>query len=492
MRKNCSNSLPKNGHLPSLSNDTLVYGIGLALTNGLAFLTFPLLARHLSVGDYGIYDLYATISVLISVLITFGIDSSVGRFFHEYETVQKRKELVSQALVLQVVIIVFFLFILWIASSYTSEQLSKTNNSNLIYELVLAQIPFVVLLNFSLNLLKWSFAKWQFIFLSGLAALLNIVFLVVTIFYLKIDLINIFEMILIGKVCAAIVGLYLISNWLQIPQNFHLIKQIVRFAFPIGLVCIIDVSIPVVERGIVNNIISAEALGQYAAASKVVLIITLFGQAFQSAWGPFSLSIYKQKLADEIFSLVVKMFVLFMCAMSLLITILGPEILDFLAGARYSNAYLIIFPLTMSFVVQSTSWITEIGIGISKKTHLNFYSHLLHLIISAMTIYFLTFNYGVIGTAYGVLSAQIIRTLIISVLAQKAHFIEWPFKFIGLILAVNLTIGVGWLILPEVYKNSMSTTLIVIYVIFLIICAKNIYSNNDRNQRLNGKMNEQA
>lgn len=470
MRKNHSNLLDDKGYLLSLSNDTFVYGAGLALTNGLAFLTFPLLARHLSIGDYGIYDLYATISVLISVLITFGIDSSVGRFFHEYETVQKRKELVSQALVLQVLIIVFFLFILWFTSSYTSEQLSKATNSNLLYELVLAQVPFTALLNFALNLLKWSFAKWQFIFLSGLAALLNIAFLAGAIFYLKINLINIFEMLLIGKVCAAIVGLYLIINWLQIPQNFQLIKQIVKFAFPIGLVCIIDVSIPVVERAIVNNLISVEALGQYAAASKVVLIITLFGQAFQSAWGPFSLSIYKQKSADKIFSLVVKVFVLFMCAMALLIMILGPRILDFLAGERYSSAYLIIFPLTMAFVVQSTSWITEIGVGISKKTHLNFYSHILHLTISAGVIYVLTFYYGVIGTAYGVLSAQIIRALIISKLAQRAYFIAWPFKFIALILGVNLAIGASWLNLREEYKNLIGTSLVLIYVILLIVC----------------------
>jgi len=470
MRRNSTNSLVKNNHLLSLSNDTLVYGAGLALTNGMAFLTFPLLARHLSIGDYGIYDLYATISVLISVLITFGIDSSVGRFFHEYETVKKRKELVSQAVLLQVGIIIILLFILWIPSSYISMQLTKANDSKLIYELVLAQVPFAVLLNFSLNLLKWSFAKWKFIFLSGLAALLNIAFLAATICYLKINLINIFEMILIGKVCAAIVGLYLIRNWLQIPQNFHQIKQIVSYALPIGLVCVIDVFIPVFERGIVSNIVGTEALGQYAAASKVVLIITLFGQAFQSAWGPFSLSIYKQKTADKTFSLVVKIFVLFMCGVSLVITVLGPEILNFLAGPIYSSAYLIIFPLTMSFVVQSTSWITEIGVSISKKTQLNFYCHFLYLIISALIIYFLTFNYGVIGTAYGVLSAQIIRSLIISMLAQKVHFIDWPYKFIGLILIINLSVGVGWLILSEEFKDSIGTLFIIFYILFLIVC----------------------
>lgn len=415
------------------------------MTNGLAFLTFPLLARHLSVGDYGAYDLYATISVLLSVIITFGIDSSVGRFFHEYEDLRDKKELLSQAFFLQIGAIIIVSLILFIFSASINQLFNQSSNTIFLYRLVLYQIPFIVLLNFSLNLLKWSFAKWQFIILTGFSSALNLAFLSALIYGYKIDLANVFKAILIAKILAAFLGLFLISKWIHVPKNSKYIGAIVKYAFPIGLVCIIDVSVPAVERTIVGKMISIEALGQYAAASKAVLIITLFAQAFQSAWGPFSLSIHKQELSGKTYALVAKVFVLFMCSAALLITAFGRMILEFFAGERYSNAYIIIFPLTMSFVVQSTSWITEIGIGISKKTKLNFYSHTLHLITSVMLISFFTSYYGIIGTACGVLFSHIIRAVIISILSQKAYYIKWPFMVITLIIGLTLILGLLWI-----------------------------------------------
>ncbi len=436
------------------------------MTNGLAFLTFPLLARHLSVGDYGAYDLYATISVLLSVIITFGIDSSVGRFFHEYEDLVDRKELISQAFLLQIGVIFIVSLVLFFFSASINQLFNHSSNTIFLYRLVLYQVPFIVLLNFSLNLLKWSFAKWQFILLTGVASALNLAFLSGLIYGYKIDLANVFMAILIAKIFAAFFGLFLISRWIHVPKNSKYIVAIVKYAFPIGLVCIIDVSVPAVERTIVGKMISIEALGQYAAASKAVLIITLFAQAFQSAWGPFSLSIYKQESSGKTYALVAKVFVLFMCSAALFITAFGKEILEFLAGERYSSSYIIIFPLTMSFVVQSTSWITEIGIGISKKSKLNFYSHVLHLITSVLLISFFTSYYGIIGTACGVLFSHIIRAVIISILSQQAYYIRWPFMVITSMISLTLILGVSWIVAIE--RHSMLID--AIFVTVSILC----------------------
>ena len=64
-----------------LLNDSLVYGLGGALNKVLALFTFPLLARHFSVEQFGVIDLLNTSVVLLVTLLVFGQDSAVARFF---------------------------------------------------------------------------------------------------------------------------------------------------------------------------------------------------------------------------------------------------------------------------------------------------------------------------------------------------------------------------------------------------------------------------
>ena len=84
-------------YLPLLATNTIFFLIGLILANALTFITFPILARGLSTSDFGIFDLFASISILINTFFAFGIDSAVGRYFHEIDNVDQQRKVVSEA-----------------------------------------------------------------------------------------------------------------------------------------------------------------------------------------------------------------------------------------------------------------------------------------------------------------------------------------------------------------------------------------------------------
>ncbi|MGA9267138.1 MAG: oligosaccharide flippase family protein, partial [Rhodomicrobium sp.] len=107
------NKLGHGGRLRFLAKDAAVYGIGGALTKLLSLITFPLLARHFSVQDFGLIDLLNTAVLLLSVLLAFGLDSAVARFFYENEEIDYRRQIVSQALTFQVAILAVALPLLW-------------------------------------------------------------------------------------------------------------------------------------------------------------------------------------------------------------------------------------------------------------------------------------------------------------------------------------------------------------------------------------------
>lgn len=87
--------LSQRGRLSFLLKDSALYGGAAAISKSFSIITFPLLARHFSIADYGIIDFFGVLASFIGILVIFGQDSAVARFFFEYEDKDKRQQLIS-------------------------------------------------------------------------------------------------------------------------------------------------------------------------------------------------------------------------------------------------------------------------------------------------------------------------------------------------------------------------------------------------------------
>ena len=65
------------------TKDTFFYGFGLSLNNAILIIIFPFIARHFTVSDIAIIDFFLIFLSLTTVVVTFGLDSSLGRFYFE-------------------------------------------------------------------------------------------------------------------------------------------------------------------------------------------------------------------------------------------------------------------------------------------------------------------------------------------------------------------------------------------------------------------------
>ena len=66
-----------------LLKDTFIFGLAQGLSRSFALITFPILSRNLNVSDYGLLDLFLTISGFIVIFLIFGQDSAVARYFYD-------------------------------------------------------------------------------------------------------------------------------------------------------------------------------------------------------------------------------------------------------------------------------------------------------------------------------------------------------------------------------------------------------------------------
>lgn len=434
-------SLSQQGRLSFLLNDSVLYGGAAAVGKASALITFPLLARNFSVVEYGVVDFFLVLIGFLAIAIVFGQDSAVARYFYEFDDSEKRKQLISQSLLWQLVTLAFLLPLLWWKVAWVTDYLIKAPDSERLFRLVLLQLPFLVLINFSQNLLKWTFARSKFLIMSiGFttthASLLTIAILM---FEIGVD-----GVLLVG-LCTSMVfgclGLFLVRDWLVKPTDLQRLREMLPFAIPYGIIGCIAAFSPTLERALTDQVLGGSELGLYAAGSKLAMLIGLVVSAFQTAWGPFSLALHKQPDAAQTFNWVLKIFSLGICFLVFLISILAQPVITLLASGRYTPAAIVVFPLVMGLAIQATSWITEIGIGLSKRSYLSLYSYSVFMAATSLSILLLAPILGLVGVALGVMIGHILKALVSSTLAQRAYPLPWDYKPIVWLFCYSLSIG---------------------------------------------------
>jgi len=426
-----------------LLRDAALYGGAAAISKAFALITFPLLARHFTVEDYGVLDYFFVLGSLLTILFIFGQDSAVARYFYEHEETDTRRQLISQSLAFQLGGLALFLPLFWCGADWLTGLMIAAPDRVLLFKIVLLQLPFLLLINFSQNLLKWTFARARFLTMSLGYTVVQATSLVVAVLVFDVGIAAVLAIGLVTSMVFGALGLFFVRKWLTRPTGFNRLREMLPFAIPYGIICVAGAFSPTLERTLTASLLGPESLGLYAAGTKLAMLIGLFVSAFQIAWGPFSLSLYKQVDAGQTYNWVFKLFALAACVAALTLTLLAQPLIIVLATDRYLGALVVVFPLAMGSAIQATSWITEVGIGISKRSYLSLYAYSVAILATLGGIFLFTPMFGLLGVGLGVLFGHIAKAVVASWLAQRAYPLPWQYGPIVLLMTVTMVCGLA-------------------------------------------------
>lgn len=422
-------SLTLKGRLKFLLRDSIIYGGAGAVSKLFALFTFPIMARYFSVEDYGIIDAFTVLSSLLVTMLVFGQDSAVARYFYEYEDTLERKKVVSQSLSIQFLIILISLPILLFFANPISKYYTNEEGLQYLTKLVIWQVPFGLIINFAGNVLKWTFKRFHFLFLQLGSVFFYVVTVIIAILFFKVGVNEVFLLFLVSRIIFGIIGLFFIIGWISIRFGTSHYKALIKYGTPYGIICIIGALIPALDRLFINKYLTPFDLGLYAVAFKIAFLIQLPINAFQMAWGPFYLSLFKEKDASQTYNSVLLAFSVLVTTMGLTLILFTRLIIDVLAGSKYTDAGSVVFPLVMGMVITSIGWILGIGIDLSKKSHVKLVSAIIRLVTTAVVILVLIKPLGLMGVAFGFLVGQIINTIIETWFSYNVYplrFRLWP------------------------------------------------------------------
>jgi O-antigen/teichoic acid export membrane protein len=478
-----SNLLLK-GRLQFLLRDATLYGGAAAISKAFALITFPLLARHFSVEEYGVLDYFLVLASLLTIFFIFGQDSAVARFFFEHEDALARRQLISQSLTFQLAGLALCLPLLWLSADWLTSLLIAASESVLLFKIMLLQIPFLLLINFCQNLLKWTFVRARFLAMSLGFTVVHTSLLMIAVLFFGMGIKGVMIINLVTSMTFGALGLFFVRQWLVLPCGIQYLREMLPFAIPYGVICVVGAFSLTLERTLTYDLLGAEELGLYAVATKLAMLMGLLVSAFQTAWGPFSLALYKQADASETYNWILKLFALSVCVSALLITLLAQSLIQFLATDRYSNAAIIVFPLVMGLAIQATSWITEIGISISKLSYLHLYAYAVAIVITLAGICFFAPLFGLLGVGFGVLLGQVMKALISSWLAQRAHRLPWHYTPVIVIISTTLVIGLTATWLDHLFGSWAKNIALVAGLLALVLMGWGLLLNKSERRRI--------
>lgn len=456
--------LDTSSRLRRLFSDSVVYGLAGAVNKLLALVTFPLLARHLSVAEYGTVDVFLITANWLALVIMCGLDSGAARLLADQAGDDERAQIVSQALVWLALAGAAVLPAVWLAAEPLAQMLGQPPAAAArILPLVCLQLPLLVICGLAQGLLRWTFQRGRYLMLTLGSSAATALLLVITVNSTALKPHHVFVVALVVQAGFAALALVFLRRWLVRPRSLAYWRVLLPIALPLGVVSAVAALMPLVERSLVASVAGwgqGQAVGLYAAGAKVAGLLALPIVAFQSGWGPFIVALSREADAPRTYNAALVVYAWSIGVLVLLLTCAGPWIVDGLASERYAPGAAVIFPLALALAVQGAGWIFEAGITISKRTHLGVAAYALLFAVFVPAALVLRGTAGAAGVAYALLMAQVAFAAFIAILAQRAHPLEWHPAPALAVFGATLAAGVAHALVDH-WLGPLAGTLVI-------------------------------
>ena len=417
-----------------LSNDTLFYGFASAIMGLSQLILLPILARHLSISEFGVFDTLTVSIIFFAAFLGLGLDSGVARFIRDPSIV--RSNLLTSAVITQVafslpalVLIGFFIYCYLSFSKYNQEFFT-------LFVLTLTIVPFAVLVGTIKAYLRYTFNRKAFLLLTlGHAfGMLTVLGAGAWIFSASLHFLIFLKLaVWLGAACF---GLFAVRQHLMLPMRLFAERRIMAYSIPMGLIVAIAAFQPMLERIMVQTVIGDEAVGLYAVGARVAMIIALPIGAFSAAFGAFFMAMHERPEAQDLFNFLLKVFLWALSVACLCIVAFSEPIVRVVAGEQFAVIAPLVLPLTLSYVINAIGLFLGMGTVLAYKTYWRLLTFLISIAVTGVLMFFMGGWLGLMGVAFGVLIARFLALFMESALGQVLWPMAWDYWRFGVMILV--------------------------------------------------------
>ncbi|MED5622021.1 lipopolysaccharide biosynthesis protein [Ideonella sp. BN130291] len=346
-----------------------IYAVGNALNRVGAFVLLPLYAHYLTVGEYGGLELFYAVSAVVSSLLSVGIAHATLRFYFEYEQAQDRQEVVSTNLIASLMICGAGVVLIGSVVGPVAELAMGSRPSNLGLGLVLVTLVFELSSQVGLAYLR---AREKSIFFVTVSLAKLVVQCIANVLLLSQFHAGV-EGVLGGNLLAVVFGWVVVSAYTVrhcgLRFRWAKLKPVLRYSLPFLYVTVIASVSGNLDRFAVSRMLSLEALGVFALATKFAKLISdLLGEPFSRAYGAFRFTIMDRPDAGDIQAALMRYMAAALAVVSLALVYFTGDVVRWIATDAYAPAAALMPLLVVAASLHTLNYLLQTGILVNKST----------------------------------------------------------------------------------------------------------------------------
>ncbi len=382
----------------SLAVQTAAYSVATLLSRGIAVVFLIVLPAFVSVEDYGVLGLTATVIALASVIIPLEVSQGLVRFYPGAEASAK-PPLVNSAWSFTLVMIVAVAIIaLWFAAPLNAALFGKAHFLPAFRTMVVLAAA-TILFTFVQNQFRWDFRTADFVVVS---LLFTVVTLALSLLFARLfadPLVGVLTGQLTGTLIALALGAYR-QRAILTPRISRLaLRRMLRFSLPLVPASLALFVSTYASRLILQAMASLGEVGIFTWASQLASIPALLLLGFQSSVTPYVMKHYRDPGCPALLARMLEALVAIELCLCVGLGLVAPSLIAVSGYTQFTAAGPLVVILAPAAVMLQL-YVFAPGFAIGERTKVQLGVSLASAMVGIAANFLLISHFGTVGAAW--------------------------------------------------------------------------------------------
>jgi O-antigen/teichoic acid export membrane protein len=427
--------------LKRLTAESLVYGLGQVSGRAVQLLLVPILTRVLTRDVYGVADLVLAYMQFVVVVLVFGMDGALVRFFYQEPDREARRRMVTTSLAFRMALSIAIALLL----AALARGLAPAVMGSPAYRKYLAigavTLPFTLLTLFANDVLRVTFQPQKFVLLNFVQTLVTAAVSLWLVLERRLGVAGVLYGKLAGDAAATGLGLLLIRRSIVPVFDREVLARMLGFGAPLVPAALCYGIVGAADRFFLQRTFGLGAVGTYAVAVKFFAVAMMGVSAFSLAFFPFAHARASEEDAPRLFARVFSLYGAAASVLALAIGAFAPEIVAVAVPAEYHGAAPPALLLTFAAVAYGAYYVACLGIQLALRTHWLGWTAAAAALMAVAANATLVPRGGVLGAAEATLLGNVTLAIATYQIAQRVH--PLPFRGAKVLLLFLAALGLA-------------------------------------------------